>query len=154
MVPWAKAGIIVKASLTAGSPYAAIIVTGKHGIRMQDDFTGDVAGPASSWLRLVRNGATITGYASSDGVRWTRVAAVTVPGLSGRVQAGLFVTSPQYTADLDGGRVDQRQPEPVDGGVQRGFTVAAVGFGRIVGGDERRGVVSRGARHRVLAGRR
>jgi ABC-type transport system involved in multi-copper enzyme maturation permease subunit len=101
VVPWAKAGIIVKASLTPGSPYAAIMVTGKHGIRMQDDFTGDVAGPALSptpaWLRLVRNGATITGYASSDGVRWTRVAAVTVPGLSGRVQAGLFVTSPQYT---------------------------------------------------------
>lgn len=97
VVPWAKAGIIVKASLTPGSPYAAIMVTGKHGIRMQDDFTGDVAGPSSSWLRLVRNGATITGYASSDGVRWTRVAAVTVPGLSGRVQAGLFVTSPQYT---------------------------------------------------------
>jgi hypothetical protein len=43
VVPWAKAGIIVKASLTPGSPYAAIMVTGKHGIRMQDDFTGDVA---------------------------------------------------------------------------------------------------------------
>jgi len=101
VVPWAKAGIIVKASLTAGSPYAAIMVTGSHGVRMQDDFTGDVAGPAVSptpaWLRLVRTGATITGYASADGVRWTRVAAVTVPGLSGRVQAGLFVTSPQYT---------------------------------------------------------
>jgi ABC-type transport system involved in multi-copper enzyme maturation permease subunit len=100
VVPWAKAGIIVKASLTPGSAYAAIMVTGGHGVRLQDDFTGDVAGPAASsgrWLRLVRTGATITGYASPDGVRWTRVAAVTVPGLSGRVQAGLFVTSPQYT---------------------------------------------------------
>jgi ABC-type transport system involved in multi-copper enzyme maturation permease subunit len=97
VVPWAKAGIIVKASLTPGSPYAAIMVTGSHGVRMQDDFTGDVAGSSGRWLRLVRTGATITGYASSDGVRWTRVAAVTVPGLSGRVEAGLFVTSPQYT---------------------------------------------------------
>jgi ABC-type transport system involved in multi-copper enzyme maturation permease subunit len=103
VVPWAKAGIIVKASLTPGSPYAAIMLTGSHGIRMQDDFTGDVAGPptfgptAGGWLRLVRAGATITGYASPDGVRWTRVAAVTVPGLTATVQAGLFVTSPQYT---------------------------------------------------------
>ena len=101
LVPWAKAGIIVKAGLTPGSPYAAMMVTGGHGVRMQYDFTGDIAGPAASpagdWLRLVRTGATITGYASSDGVRWTRVAAVTVPGLPAVVQAGLFVTSPQYT---------------------------------------------------------
>jgi ABC-type transport system involved in multi-copper enzyme maturation permease subunit len=97
LVPWAKAGIIVKASLTPGSPYAAMMATGGHGVRMQYDFTGDVAGPSGDWLRLVRTGATITGYASSDGVRWTRVAAVTVPGLPAVAQAGLFVTSPQYT---------------------------------------------------------
>jgi ABC-type transport system involved in multi-copper enzyme maturation permease subunit len=103
-VPWAKAGIIVKASLTPGSPYAAVMVTGGHGVRMQDDFTGDVAGPvagsaeaSAGWLRLVRAGATITGYASRDGVHWTRVAAVTLPGLPATAQAGLFVTSPQYS---------------------------------------------------------
>ena len=45
-VPWAKAGIILKATLTPGSAYAAIMVTGSHGVRMQDDFTGDIAGPA------------------------------------------------------------------------------------------------------------
>jgi ABC-type transport system involved in multi-copper enzyme maturation permease subunit len=97
LVPWAKAGLIVKASLTAGSPYAAMMITGGHGVRMQYDFTGDVAGPSGPWLRLVRRGATITGYVSSDGVRWSRVAAVTVPGLPAVAQAGLFVTSPQYT---------------------------------------------------------
>jgi ABC-type transport system involved in multi-copper enzyme maturation permease subunit len=99
VVPWAKAGIIVKASLAPGSAYAAVMVTGGHGVRMQYDYTGDVAGPAmtAGWLRLVRSGATITGYASPDGVRWTRVAAVTLPGLPGTVQAGLFTTSPQYS---------------------------------------------------------
>jgi ABC-type transport system involved in multi-copper enzyme maturation permease subunit len=104
VVPWAKAGIIVKASLTPGSPYAAVMITGGQGVRMQDDFTGDVGGPvdgsasaAAGWLRLVRAGATITGYASPDGVHWTRVAAVTLAGLPATVQAGLFVTSPQYT---------------------------------------------------------
>jgi ABC-type transport system involved in multi-copper enzyme maturation permease subunit len=98
-VPWAKAGIIVKASLTGGSAYAAVMVTGGHGVRMQDDFTGDIPGPAlaAGWLRLVRSGPVITGYASATGAAWTKVGAVTVPGLPATVQAGLFATSPQYT---------------------------------------------------------
>jgi ABC-type transport system involved in multi-copper enzyme maturation permease subunit len=99
IVPWAKGGIILKASLRQGSAYAAIMVTGSHGVRMQDDFTGDIAGPAKGdgWLRLTRNGPVITGYASPDGVRWTRVGAVTLPGLPATMQGGLFATSPQYS---------------------------------------------------------
>ena len=99
VVPWAKAGIILKAGLTPGSAYAAIMVTGSHGVRMQDDFTGDIAGPAvhAGWLRLTRSGSTVTGYASADGARWTRVGAVALPGLPATVQGGLFTTSPQWT---------------------------------------------------------
>jgi len=100
VVPWAKAGIILKASLTPGSAYAAIMVTGSQGVRLQDDFTGDIAGPAmrAGWLRLVRSpGSVITGYASADGTRWTRVGAVTLPGLPAILQGGLFTTSPQWT---------------------------------------------------------
>ncbi|MDQ2813103.1 MAG: DUF1349 domain-containing protein [Actinomycetota bacterium] len=99
VVPWAKGGIILKANLTQGSAYAAIMITGSHGVRMQDDFTGDIAGPAgpASWLRLVRSGPVITGFASSDGVRWTRVGAVILPGLQSTAQGGLFATSPQYS---------------------------------------------------------
>jgi ABC-type transport system involved in multi-copper enzyme maturation permease subunit len=99
VVPWAKGGIILKASLRQGSAYVAIMVTGSHGVRMQDDFTGDVAGPAmdDGWLRLTRNGPVVTGYASPDGVRWARVGAVALPGLPVTVQGGLFATSPQYS---------------------------------------------------------
>ncbi len=99
VVPWAKGGIIVKTSLAPGSAYVAIMVTGSHGVRMQDDFTGDIAGPAmpAGWLRLVRAGATITGYASPDGTRWTRVGVVILPGMAATVQGGLFATSPQYS---------------------------------------------------------
>ncbi len=99
VVPWAKAGIILKASLTPGSAYAAIMVTGSHGVRMQDDFTGDIAGPAASGLaaagpgRLPRSPVT----RRADGARWTRVGAVTLQGLPATVQGGLFATSPQYT---------------------------------------------------------
>ena len=44
--PWSKAGIIIKASTRQGSAYAAMMVTGGHGVRMQYDYTQDVAGPA------------------------------------------------------------------------------------------------------------
>jgi hypothetical protein len=38
MVPWAKAGLIIKESTRPGSPYAAIMVTSGHGVRMQYDY--------------------------------------------------------------------------------------------------------------------
>ena len=65
---------------------------------------GDIAGPAmpAGWLRLVRAGDTVTGYASPDGTAWTRVGAVTLPGLPATVQGGLFATSPQYYAGPSG----------------------------------------------------
>ena len=44
--PWAKAGLIMKADTAQGSAYAAVMVTGGHGVRMQYNFTGDIAGPA------------------------------------------------------------------------------------------------------------
>jgi ABC-type transport system involved in multi-copper enzyme maturation permease subunit len=103
LVPWAKAGIIIKASTTPGSAYAAMMITGSHGVRMQDDFTQDVPGLPGAvsattprWLRLTRSGDTITGYDSADGKHWTRVDTVTLAGLPPAAQVGLFTTSPQY----------------------------------------------------------
>jgi hypothetical protein len=103
VVPWAKAGIIIKASTTPGSAYAAMMVTGSHGVRMQYDFTQDLPGlsgavsaTAPRWLRLTRSGDTITGYDSLDGTSWIRVGAVTLAGLPPAAQIGLFSTSPQY----------------------------------------------------------
>jgi ABC-type transport system involved in multi-copper enzyme maturation permease subunit len=103
VVPWAKAGLIVKATTTQGSPYAAIMSTAAHGVRMQYDYTHDVAGSttavsktAPAWLRLTRAGDTLTGYESTDGSNWTKVGVATLSGLPSSVQAGLFVASPDY----------------------------------------------------------
>jgi ABC-type transport system involved in multi-copper enzyme maturation permease subunit len=102
--PWSKAGIIIKASTRQGAAYAALMVTGSHGVRMQWDFTHDVAGltgkvtaASPRWLRLTRSGGRITGYDSADGAHWTRVGTATLAGLPSTVQAGLFATSPQYS---------------------------------------------------------
>ena len=43
--PWSKGGLIIKANTTQGSAYAAVLVTGDHGARMQYDYTQDIAGP-------------------------------------------------------------------------------------------------------------
>lgn len=102
-VPWAKAGLIAKASQNQGSAYAAVMATASHGVRFQYDFTHDVAGPPGTvsqsspqWLRLTRTGNTLTGYESADGANWTKVGATTLAGVPSSVEAGMFVASPDY----------------------------------------------------------
>ena len=102
--PWSKAGIIVTANTNPGSAYAAMMVTGGHGVRMQWNFTDDAAGLGGTvsaasprWLRLARSGDTITGYDSMDGTHWSVVGTATLTGLPATVPAGLFAASPDYT---------------------------------------------------------
>ena len=99
--PWAKAGILIEPSTRQGTAYAAVMVTGSHGVRMQYNYTHDLAGLPGSvsaasprWLRLTRAGDTLTGYQSADSTHWAQISAVELPGLPLTVQAGLFVTSP------------------------------------------------------------
>jgi ABC-type transport system involved in multi-copper enzyme maturation permease subunit len=101
LVPWAKAGIIITQGTGQGSAYVAMMATGSHGVRMQYNYTSDIAGLPGSvsaagprWLRLVRSGDTITGYDSADGQHWTEVGVARLAGLTGTVQAGLFAASP------------------------------------------------------------
>ena len=104
VVPWSKAGIIISGGTSQGSAYAAMMVTGGNGVRMQWNYTGDTPGlpgavsaASPRWLRLTRDGDTITGYDSADGTQWAHVGTVTLAGLPSAVQAGLFVTSPVYS---------------------------------------------------------
>jgi ABC-type transport system involved in multi-copper enzyme maturation permease subunit len=101
VVPWAKAGIIIKASTEQGSAYAAMMATGSRGVRMQSNFTQDVAGrpdgvsvASPRWLRLTRTGDTLTGYESTDSTQWSTVGTTHLAGLATTVQVGLFVASP------------------------------------------------------------
>jgi ABC-type transport system involved in multi-copper enzyme maturation permease subunit len=104
LAPWAKAGLIIKASTRPGSAYAAVMVTGSHGVRMQDNYTHDTAGRPGAvsaasprWLRLTRSGDTLTGAESADGTHWTTLGTAHLAGLPTTVQAGLFAASPQST---------------------------------------------------------
>ncbi len=128
MVPglaaWAKAGIIIKQSTRQGSAYAAMMATGSNGVRMQYDYTGDIAGLPGSvspthprWLRLARSGDTISGYDSADGTHWTEVGTVQLTGLPSTVQVGLFATSPDYTVTQNsfGGGTSNSGPSQATG---------------------------------------
>jgi hypothetical protein len=74
-----KAGIMWKASTTAGSPYI-LIETNYQGVtKVQYNFNGTVSGATYSfpgvWMKLVRSGSLFSAYLSPDGVTWTAVLA-------------------------------------------------------------------------------
>jgi ABC-type transport system involved in multi-copper enzyme maturation permease subunit len=99
--PWSKAGLIIKASTKPGSAYAAVMVTAGHGVRMQDDYTADIAGPPGApgaasprWLRLTRSGDAITAYSSADGVHWSVLGTARLAGLPATAQVGMFAAAP------------------------------------------------------------
>jgi hypothetical protein len=78
-----------------------MMVTGSNGVRMQWDYVNDTPGlagsvsaSASRWLRLVRDGGTITGYDSADGTHWTLVGTAALPELtSAEYRRGLIRVS-------------------------------------------------------------
>nr|SBO96897.1 PKD domain containing protein [Nonomuraea gerenzanensis] len=97
VVPWAKAGLLIRQSLRQGTPYAAVMLTGEHGVRMQHNYVHDLPGGPHNgpqWLRLTRSGDIVTGYESDDGERWTEIGTVRLAGLPPTVEIGMFATSP------------------------------------------------------------
>ncbi|MEU4223602.1 ABC transporter permease subunit [Nonomuraea sp. NPDC026600] len=137
LVPWAKAGLIIKQSTKQGSAYAAVMLTASHGVRMQHNYIHDTAGVSATfprWLRLIRSGDTLTGYESADGKQWTKVGTAPLTGLPDTVRIGLFVTSPGDLTVDQGGL----------GGTQVRFTQATAAFDQVsVQGDVPRGAWSR-----------
>jgi len=115
--PWAKAGLMIRADERPGGRYAALVVTPDHGVRWQTGF--DTAGPGRAattphWLRLVRAGDTVTGYASTDGASWRRVGGTTLSGLPDSAPVGMFVASPdrvEVKRQFGGEGIDQRGTE-------------------------------------------
>jgi ABC-type transport system involved in multi-copper enzyme maturation permease subunit len=101
LAAWAKAGILLTPTTEQGSPYAAVMATGSHGIRFQYNYTHDQPGlpgaitnSSARWLRLTRTGDMITSYDSTNGTTWTQIGTTGLAGLPDTVTVGMFVTSP------------------------------------------------------------
>ncbi len=98
--PWAKAGVMIRETLAAGSRHAFMALTPGNGLAFQrrvapGGVSTHTAGGASGtpvWVRLVRNGNTITASRSTNGSTWTQVGSDTVT-MGAQVFVGLAVTS-------------------------------------------------------------
>jgi len=105
---YAKAGIMVRNTMTAagsGPEGLILYVSPSGGIQMEwnsdgnpyiDSVTpgnGSIPATVPVHLRLVRAGASYTGYYSTDGQTWTTVGTATVPAQAATQDAGLFVVS-------------------------------------------------------------
>jgi hypothetical protein len=99
--PWAKAGVMIRATNDPGSPYIAAFLTPGNGVAVQWRVTQAgassqiaIAGTAPAWLEVARSGGIFTAYTSSDGVTWTAIPGASVAlTMTGTLLAGLAVTS-------------------------------------------------------------
>lgn len=104
--PWAKAGVMVRETLAAGSRHAMTLITppaAGNGFGMvsrvvANGATSYAAGPAlnttpNNWVRIVREGSTLTGYVSANGTAWTVVETFTLTGLPSQVFVGLAASA-------------------------------------------------------------
>jgi PKD repeat protein len=97
--PWAKAGVMIREDLTAGSKYAMMAVTSGGLLFQYRSATGGTggyqlyrSGTAPYWIKLVRSGSVLTGYASPDGAAWTMVGSANI-AMANSTFVGMAVTS-------------------------------------------------------------
>jgi hypothetical protein len=106
--PWSKAGVMIRASILAGSPYYAAMITPGNGIDVQwrtklGAITNQLLTPGTVPVylmvaRYITSGSRpktyYTAYTSADGKTWTAVpgSSVAIP-MTGRLLAGIAMTS-------------------------------------------------------------
>ncbi|MCX5644018.1 MAG: discoidin domain-containing protein [Phycisphaerae bacterium] len=107
--PWAKAGVMIRESLEAGSRYAIVLASPGNGVRFQARAATDTGATSDTtvataaqtalktpvWVKLERSGMTFNGYYSTDGVKWTPMSwnPQTINMVASPVYIGLAVTS-------------------------------------------------------------
>jgi hypothetical protein len=107
--PWAKAGVMIRASLDAVSAHAIVVVTPEMGVALQfrpatganmTHVPANVAiNPAkpSAWVRLARvaqgGGFSFTGFVSLDGITWQQIGEPVQITMTAAALAGMAVTA-------------------------------------------------------------
>jgi regulation of enolase protein 1 (concanavalin A-like superfamily) len=101
----AKAGVMIRETLSASSTFAATLITPGNGIEFDArTSTGasdiapvsGVAGSAPYWLRITRSGNTFTSAVSSDGNTWTTLGSQTIT-MANTIYLGLCVCAHDTT---------------------------------------------------------
>ena len=131
--PSAKAGVMIRETLTAGSKYAAVVITPSTGISFQrrTATNGTTANTTATgpqlvvpyWLKLTRTGNSLASYYSSDGVTWTSGGSSSVT-MGSSVFIGLAVTS--HSVFNSTATIDQVNLPPIaNAGPDQSITVPA-----------------------------
>lgn len=98
--PWAKAGVMIRATLDPGAPNVFAMLTAGNAAGLQSratpgastNFTSGLWVSTPYWVFLSRNGNTFTALVSPDGANWTLLGTQTVD-MPTTVYAGVAVTS-------------------------------------------------------------
>jgi hypothetical protein len=104
--PYSKAGVVIREDKTAGSRYAAVLVTPSNGITFrwrsaangictQAAYVTGVTAP--QFVKLVRSGSNYSAFYSANGSTWTQIGSNQPLTLASTATIGLAVAS-----DLDG----------------------------------------------------
>jgi hypothetical protein len=97
---YAKAGVMIRESLSAGARHGFVFVTRNGGIAFRRRLTANsatkggtsVSGKAPVWLKLSRRGNVVTAYRSANGSSWTTLESATI-SLPSTAYVGLAVTA-------------------------------------------------------------
>jgi fibronectin type 3 domain-containing protein len=98
---WAKAGIMMRETLSANSKHVINFMSPANGVALQqrDATGGNGSGVANTagvsapyWVRLVRGGNAFTAYRSADGTNWTALGSTTI-SMPDSIYLGLAVSS-------------------------------------------------------------
>ena len=100
---WAKAGVMIRASLAPGAAQAHMLKTSGNGLAFQRRLAygaqtiHTAAGSGANWLKLERRGNAVSAYASADGSVWQFVGSDLFE-LPASFYVGLAVTSHNASA--------------------------------------------------------
>jgi hypothetical protein len=120
--PFAKAGLMLRASLDASAATAILDVKPDGGIELMNrvqtgaamEFVAGGAVTLPTWLRLDWTGGSINAWASQDGISWTFIHSAQM-AVSAPIQVGVAVTS-HDSLRLNTTHVDSLQvaaPQPI-----------------------------------------
>ena len=101
--PWARAGAMVRATTSPGSPFYAIYVSKGNGVVVQERTAqgataiqiANTTGTAPEYVEVTRTGTVYAAATSTNGTTWTTVpgSTLTLANLSGSLLRGLAITS-------------------------------------------------------------
>lgn len=124
----AKGGLMIRSTLDANSPHAMINLRNGKGVNLvrrstpggASASTPAVALTVPCWLRLARTGESVAAHYSVDGVNWTLIDTVVVPGAT--VHVGLAYCS-LANGVLGRATFDRVQVDPTPGPPSAGVRV-------------------------------